>query len=170
MVVTQLRPDFVNLASSPDASIEVVLEHDGGKWYYYLVDHSKRCVFWDFEFDMTWMAKRVGGVGDKSQLRGQTLTFHIIVPTNLQRECRIQQEYWKHVHHFPYFVELQDDVFQELKGILLYERVGSCQFFPNRPTCRTLIPHIHKREPYPLHARRSLIQIKLMDYWPPSSI
>ena len=48
--------------------VDVFFEFHDGSWYYYMADHRKRRPFWLLDFDASWFAGRIGGVGSKAHL------------------------------------------------------------------------------------------------------
>lgn len=61
----------MDFPSNVDIVMEVELSSEGDieNRSYYMVDLSRRCLFWMHDFDANYMATMIGGVGCKQHLR-----------------------------------------------------------------------------------------------------
>ncbi|KAG6333453.1 hypothetical protein ID866_5634 [Astraeus odoratus] len=73
----------------------------GREWWYYLVDHRQRIIFWLHDYNLTKIFENVKGVTNKGHMKQAIIT-----------------QYWIHVELYPNQLVLQAEDHQELQNVL----------------------------------------------------
>ncbi|KAH9899337.1 hypothetical protein C8Q73DRAFT_638403 [Cubamyces lactineus] len=94
----------------PDHELVLHLEErkisGGYNWLYYYVNHETRSLFWVQEFDIIEQLEMTRGIHTLSDIRWE-----------------IEAKYWLHCEMYPYRHEVQEEVFTELSGMLVFASI-----------------------------------------------
>jgi len=90
-------------------------EFDMDTWFYYIVDHRCRSIFWLHPCRCFRLTQALGGVD--SGRRPSTAKIHL--------RLSFEAEYWHHVEYFPHHYAIPPKVIDELHGILAYDTIST---------------------------------------------
>lgn len=93
---------------------------------YYMVNHDRnhRCVFWIDKLNLRYCRRQDLGLHTLSHWRAclHNLFRSVLTPST---ELDMLYEYWRHCEYYPHCITLNDELFDELSGILMHLILGT---------------------------------------------
>ncbi|SJK98144.1 uncharacterized protein ARMOST_01404 [Armillaria ostoyae] len=102
-----IRANDIIIPANSDLVFELIRDPDSGEQCcaYYFANHDTRSVFWLDDFDMNYLSTR-------DDVKGVTEPSHV--------GLEIEAQYWYHCQLFPTCMEMNMDILEELRDILIY--------------------------------------------------